>query len=55
MLFFPYLALYLLCGILSVAWLLPGRWLTPRVQGLAWLAPVACMAVVAWGLRSLFA
>lgn len=40
---------------LLAAWLLPGRWLSPRARGLAWLAPVACMAVIAWGLRPFFA
>ena len=34
MLFYPYLALYLLCGILSVTWLLPGQ----RVLIRLWLA-----------------
>lgn len=39
---------------LAAAWLLPGRWLSPRVLGFAWLAPVVCMAVIAWGLRPFF-
>ena len=44
MLFFPYLALYLLCGILSVAWLLPGQ----RVLIRLWLGSALGLFYLMW-------
>ena len=44
MLFYPYLALYLLCGILSVTWLLPGQ----RVLIRLWLGSALGLFYLMW-------
>ncbi len=44
MLFYPYLVLYLLCGVLSIRWLLPGLRVTVRL----WLGSVLGLFYLMW-------